>query len=268
MIVSELKKGPKTFTDLLYATKLPRKTLSLRLNELRRSGIIVKDKEYQLNGSPPPYIQGELNKLFAFDHKKRILLLALILCISIPVGTYAYAIYSAPQSQVPSEPPKIVYYGKLIVDIKILDVADLYSWQARISYDADVLEFHSFSKEGVEDPLFTSSLMDIFGLNSTDTFVLKKPGQEQHLSDDLLVADSLQGDVSAVSGSGTLGRITFAIKMPEKTLEFFLEEENKPSIVFEPTIVPAFTTHLFDAEGQEIANVEELLYLEVVAVIP
>ena len=269
MIVSELKKGPKTFTDLLQATKLPRKTLSLRLNELRQSGIIVKDKGYQLNGSPPPYMQGEMKKLFTFDHKKRILLLALILCISIPVGTYAYGIYTAPQPQTPSEPPKPVYYGVLFVDIEIRDVTDLYDWQARINHDADILEFRSFTKEGVENPLFGSSLMDIYGLNSTDTFVLKRPGEDpQHLSDDLLVADSLQGDVPGVSGSGTLGRITFAIKMPEKSLEFFQEEGNKPSIVFEPTIVPAFTTYLSDTEGQEMSNIEALLYLEVVSAVP
>ncbi|UCB60682.1 MAG: hypothetical protein JSW72_01065, partial [Candidatus Bathyarchaeota archaeon] len=263
MIVSELKKGPKTFTDLLHATRLPRKTLSLRLIELRQSGIIIKEKEYRLNGSPPPsYSRGELEKLFAFDNKRKILLLALIMCISIPVGTYAFASYVAPPPPAPPpEPPAPQYYGLLVVDLRIQDVVNLYSWQARIRYDAQLLEFRNFTK--TDGSLFSSSLMDIFGLNSTDTFVLK----DQHLSDDLLVADSLQGDVPAVDGSGTLGRITFAVKTPEKTLEFFQEAGNAPSIVFEPTIVPAFTTFLQDADGQEISNAESLLDLEVAELI-
>jgi len=263
MIISELKKGPKTFTDLLHSTRLPRKTLSLRLIELRQSGIIVKDKEYRLNGSPPPsYSRGEIEKLFTFDNKRKILLLALILCISIPLGTYAFATYVAPPPpDTPLEPPPTQYYGVLIVDIKIKNVDNLYDWMARINYNAGLLEFRNFTKVP-GDSLFQYSLMDIFGLNSTDTFVLK----DQHLSDDLLVADSLQGDTPPVSGNGTLGRITFAIKAPEMTLEFFQEDGNKPSIVFEPIVVPTFTTLLEDAEGQEILGVENMLYLEVVGV--
>jgi len=264
MIISELKKGPKTFTDLLHSTRLPRKTLSLRLIELRQSGIIVKDKEYRLNGSPPPsYSRGEIEKLFAFDNKRKILMLALILCISIPVGTYAFATYVAPPPpETPSEPPPPQYYGVLVVDLKIQDVVNLYSWQARINYNAELLEFRNFTKVR-EDSLFQYSLMDIFGLNSTDTFVRK----DQRLSDDLLVADSLQGDVPPVNGSGTLGTITFAIKAPEMTLEFFQEDGNKPSIVFNPTVVPLFTTFLQNAEGHEIPNVESMLNLEVAEVI-
>lgn len=270
MIMLELKKGPKTFTDLLHATKLPRKTLSLRLKELRQSEIIIKDKGYRLNGSPPPfYMQGEINKLFTFDQKKRILVLTLILCVSIPVSALAYAIYSAPPpSQVPPEPLKPQYYGILVVDLKIQDVTNLYAWQARINFDAEILEFRNFTKKEVVNPLFNQSLMDIYGMNSTDTFVLKRnPGEDpQHLSDDLLVADSLQGDVSPVNGSGTLGRIAFAIKTPEKSLEFF--QNKPPTIVFEPTIVPGFTTYLLDAKLEKMSNIQDLLYLEVINVVP
>lgn len=270
LIVSELKKGPKTFTDLLHVTRLPRKTLSLRLKELRQSGIIIKDKDYRLNGSPPPfYMKGEISKLFTFDQKKRILLLTLILCVSLPISALAYAIYSAPPPlQMPPEPPKPQYYGILVVDLKTQNVTNLYAWQARINYDAEILEFRNFTKTEVASPLFNQSLMDIYGMNSTDTFVLRgDPGEDpQHLSDDLLVADSLQGDVSPVNGSGTLGRIVFAIKTPEKSLEFF--QNKPPTIVFEPTIVPGFTTYLLDAKLEKMSNIQDLLYLEVINVVP
>jgi len=270
LIVSELKKGHKTFTDLLHVTRLPRKTLSLRLKELRQSGIIIKDKDYRLNGSPPPfYMKGEISKLFTFDQKKRILLLTLILCVSLPISALAYAIYSAPPPlQMPPEPPKPQYYGMLVVDLKIRNVTNLYAWDARINYDAEILEFRNFTKKEVTNSLFNQSLMDIYGMNSTDTFVLKgDPGEEpQHLSDDLLVADSLQADAPPVNGSGTLGRIVFAIKTPGKSLEFF--QNNPPTIVFEPTIVPTFKPRLFDAELQEMPNIQDLLYLEVVKMVP
>jgi DNA-binding transcriptional ArsR family regulator len=268
MIVSELKKGPKTFTDLLHATKLPRKTLSLRLKELRKSGIIIKDKEYRLNGSPPPsYSRGEIEKLFTLENKRKILLLALILCISIPVGTYAFATYVAPPPpEAPPEPPQPQYYGILTVDIKVRDVNNLYAWMARINYNASLLEFRNFTKPKVEDLLFKSSLMDEFGLNSTDTFQYTQSGEMISLSNDLLVADSLQEGTSS-NGSGTLGRVAFAIKEPGKSLEFFQGDENKPTIVFDPTIVPAIYTYLLNTELQEIPDVKSLLYLEVAEVI-
>jgi PKD repeat protein len=50
-IINALNKSPKTFTELLRITSLPRKTLSLRLKELRTSGYIVKDGGYHLNSS-------------------------------------------------------------------------------------------------------------------------------------------------------------------------------------------------------------------------
>lgn len=50
-IMHALGKSPKTFTELLTLTNLPRKTLSLRLKELRASGSIMKDGGYRLNPS-------------------------------------------------------------------------------------------------------------------------------------------------------------------------------------------------------------------------
>jgi PKD repeat protein len=50
-IMHALGKSPRTFTELLTMTSLPRKTLSLRLKELCVSGSIVKDGGYHLNPS-------------------------------------------------------------------------------------------------------------------------------------------------------------------------------------------------------------------------
>ena len=47
-IMSAIGKSPKTFTELLTITSLPRKTLSIRLKELCASGSITKDGGYHL----------------------------------------------------------------------------------------------------------------------------------------------------------------------------------------------------------------------------
>ncbi len=258
MIVSLLEKKPKTFTELLRATKLPRKTLSLRLKELCEAGIIVRDKGYHLNGSPPPHLRGKVlnvggnggKHMFVFN--KKALLLLLVICIGIPLSGYVYANY-APKIviSVGEEKPKIQYYGTLTIEVKIENVTDLFAWQARINYDTGILEFREITR----GDFFGDTIPHI--LNSTDTFA--------NLEDDLLVGDSLMGiDVTGVNGSGTLGVITFAIKAPGKTLEYF--KENPPEIVFEPTIVPKFRTYLLNSEQQEILGAESMLFLEVVDV--
>jgi len=58
-IMYALNHSPKTFTELLELTNLPRKTLSLRLKDLCTSGSIIKDGGYRLNSSIKP-----TNKLF------------------------------------------------------------------------------------------------------------------------------------------------------------------------------------------------------------
>jgi PKD repeat protein len=50
-IMHALGKSPRTFTELLNMTNLPRKTLSLRLKDLCASGSIMKDGGYHLNPS-------------------------------------------------------------------------------------------------------------------------------------------------------------------------------------------------------------------------
>jgi PKD repeat protein len=50
-IMHALGKSPRTFTELLTMTNLPRKTLSIRLKELCASGSIMKDGGYHLNPS-------------------------------------------------------------------------------------------------------------------------------------------------------------------------------------------------------------------------
>jgi PKD repeat protein len=50
-IIDALGRSPRTFTELLTITNLPRKTLSLRLKELSASGSITKDGGYHLNPS-------------------------------------------------------------------------------------------------------------------------------------------------------------------------------------------------------------------------
>lgn len=102
MILKALEKKPRSFTELLHITHLPRKTLDLRLKYLIKSGAIVKDEGYRLNGTLPFNIRGDKMKKNLLHLRKNILLAFLILGIGLPVVTYA-VLYTPPR-QPPPEP--------------------------------------------------------------------------------------------------------------------------------------------------------------------
>lgn len=94
MILNALQRSPKTFTDLLHLTGLPRKTLSLRLKCLCDSGTIVKDGGYRINGALPSTLAGsEITQMLDIhgSWKKFARIVTLMFIVSIGVSSLASA---------------------------------------------------------------------------------------------------------------------------------------------------------------------------------
>ena len=244
MILASLKKGPKTFTDLLRATELPRKTLSLRLKELRELKLIVKDGGYRLNDEPPSNLGGEmlerLNKPVLFT-RKRVIVLLLILCIAIPISSYVQA-NILPKEEKQEEITPTVYYGNLTVAVKIQKVRDLFTWQVKLSYDPEELVFLEAWRG------------DFFGKDEilSGIFAKDKYGKEYGIENWLVIGDTLIGNyyqhIPGVNGSGTLAIVKFAIKIPTVP--------KTPKIVFDQD------TFLLNSYGEELHSASSMLSVE------
>ena len=227
MIVRAVQKKPCSFTDLLRITKLPRKTLSLRLKELLGMDVITKNGIYYLNDSD------ETKKLLKIQKnpiviKRRMLIAFLVLAMMISAGLQASAIF-VPRTCVPPQPTVLGYFEARVL---ITNVQELYGWQVVISYDADNTRWVEILP-GVIDEL---------------PYTLNNTFPEMGL---LLVGNTLIGKVEGFSGSGVLVSIKFA---------YYSEEFN------EPTLLPKFMWHptmLLDANGDLMQWDADTLELEI-----
>jgi hypothetical protein len=239
LIMSAVKKKPRTFTELLHITKLSRKTLSFRLKELCVDSAIVKQADmYRLNGvSGFENNRSNLAKGFSdVLHDRRIrtglMLIALLTCSS--VSGYVFATFLAPKEE-PYQGPVII--GNFTMALDIHNVEDLYGWQAAIFYNQSQLTVLKIAPESFvgmigEYPLFVSS---------TDNGNL------------LLIAGSLFGDVHGNSGSGRLATVVFG---------YFTKSYDEPKITLrDPN---DFETLLLNSNGQSIPVNESTLTLTVV----
>jgi PKD repeat protein len=114
-IMHALGKSPRTFTELLTMTNLPRKTLSLRLKELCASGSIMKDGGYHLN----PLIvsangifrkkngNGKMNQTI-LHIKKNVQWIPVALIICLMVVAFGSAMLISPPA--PSAPPTARFF--------------------------------------------------------------------------------------------------------------------------------------------------------------
>jgi|GEM_PF-3592686 len=94
-ILNALQKNPKTFTELLKSTCLPRKTLSLRLKALRNSGIITNNGGWHLNGASLLDMPGTRTRQLWDTHtdwKKLLQVMTLMLIISLSTGSLVSAL--------------------------------------------------------------------------------------------------------------------------------------------------------------------------------
>lgn len=224
-LIVEATRKSATFTELLHATKLSRKTLSIRLKELCKNGAIVKSNGvYKSKDSSEVESHGRgllrtgtgVSKAFR-DRRVRTLVWMLVLVTSFSVSGYVLAMYfTSPPQQVSTEP---VIIGYSTMAIEISNVNDLYAWEVAISFNATelkVLQVTPGNFVGLEYPFFW---------NSTDT------GEDL-----LLVGGSLEGDMAGKNGSGILATVVFG----------YFTSNYKP-----PLIVPqriGFETYLQDSQ--------------------
>jgi hypothetical protein len=132
MIVRAVQKKPQSFTDLLKMTKLPRKTLSIRLKDLVGMNIIKKNGLYYLNEEADTKELVNVQKP-PIVIRRKVLLALLVLAVMAPVSLQAYAMFQANLFA----PPQPVVKGYFTATLYIANVQDLYGWSAVISYDSD-----------------------------------------------------------------------------------------------------------------------------------
>lgn len=145
LITTAVQHNATSFTDLLRTTKLPRKTLSLRLKEMCGHGVLAKvDGAYKLNGvsGPEKRIASPFNRVASVVSDRRVkglILLGLVL-IGFPAMSYALAtLFSqGPSINVAPEPQLL---GNFTATVEAHDVKDLYAWQAVIAFNMSELKF-------------------------------------------------------------------------------------------------------------------------------
>lgn len=218
LILNSLRSGPKTFTQLLRATRLPRKTLSLRLNDLVNSEAIIKDGGYRLNEALPFDLRRKMNmkRTFQFSRKNMMLTL-LILCMGVLLAQ-AYGQYMfAPPTPPPTPKPTITETFK--VNIIIHDVTDLCAWQVKVVFDPNALIVTNVVEgpflQGVDNPVTTVFVVrthiveGIFEDYADGPFTIVS--DEKTSVNSVLIGCCLLGDLPGVSGSGILATITFGV---------------------------------------------------------
>jgi PKD repeat protein len=139
-IMYALDKSPKTFTELLAITSLPRKTLSIRLKELCSSGSIIKDGGYHLNSLTKPTNKilgkrignGKMNGTMLHIGKNvQWIPAALIVCLVL------VAFGSAAMLSPPPPAPKSPNAGFSYSPISSIFVGSALTFDASISNDPD-----------------------------------------------------------------------------------------------------------------------------------
>ena len=238
-LIKSAAKTPRTFTELLRVTRLPRKTLSLRLKELCVSGTIVKsDGVYKLNGVSEFWSDGgksigRLSEMFR-DRRMRtgLMLVAFLLISSASMHVLAMRLKPPQFIQTYQEP---VIIGNFTMALDIYNVEDLFGWQVAMT--------------------FNSSELEVLKLSPGDFFIFNDPRypQDPRLLSDiygsrLMLGSCLYGDMPGKHGSGRLATIVFG---------YFTENYDTPQIV--PKEV--FETLLLDSQGEPIPIKDSTLTL-------
>ncbi len=212
MITNAVRSGPRTFTYLLHMTKLPRKTLSLRLRELCDGGYMAKDEGgYVLNGSPmiQSRISGAFRRFSAIPTDKRVragIMLALLV-VSMPVAAQVLAqLFQSPQTPPAGlpvvNPPAVIGTFTMVLDVQ--NVNDLYFWQVAIGFNTEEMKVLE-----VTPGIYPES---------------EYAGMLSNVDDDrglVTLGDFLLPPASGWSGSGRLATIVFG---------YFVAEYTPPSI--------------------------------------
>jgi len=223
LITRAVQTKERTFTELLHITKLSRKTLSLRLKELRSSGSIVKNNgAYILNGASYPKGNGNgfvRSFLRTFqDRRMRNFAWVLMLLLSSSVSGYVLAMFLVtPQPSQTHETPTII--GTFTIALDVNNVKDLCGWQVLAAYNPSELEVMQIIPGGFVGAEYPSSEMaDVSGgifLNATDIGWGK-----------FLVGGLLIGNGPGKDGSGRLATIVFGYYTRDYKLPSIVQDES------------------------------------------
>lgn len=241
-IMYALNSSPKSFTELLEITNLPRKTLSIRLKDLCNSGSIVKDGGYRLGTSFQPNKRmyttkrdgnGKMNSTILHIGKNaQWIPAALIVCLA--VVAFGSAIMLTPPSphtplitpNIPTVPTTttttMIYVDSLsdqyqvgdTINLKIMisDVTDLFAWQAGMTFNPAVLQCVTEPAPANAPPNATATTAFVEGpfLKQNGGFTLWFPGTVEN-GVILAHGDTLTIPAAPVSGSGVLATVTFKV---------------------------------------------------------
>jgi hypothetical protein len=219
LILKTLQREPKSFTEILRATRLPRKTLNLRLKELIKSGAIIKDGGYHLNGDKESGIWRMKNmkrSRFVKENlhgKSGVIILASLLCfLTLPLFSM----------------PLVSSKGNsFTVDVNISDAVDVFAWEVYVDFDPNVLYVIDVTAGD-----FLSS--NTFVMNSTNARYSQD--EELQFEGDCILCFNNRGEYGSVhiastklgilpgaSGEGTLVTITFGIRKYTGALNPYIE---------------------------------------------
>lgn len=216
IIKEATEKSPKTFTELLHLTKLSRKTLNLRLKELCMEGVLVKEEGcYRLNGSSHVGGNGEgfMKGLSGVFNNKKIrtgIMLLALLAFSSASGYVLAARFPPPKA----EPQSPKFLGTLTMNLNIVEVNDLYAWEAVISFDSSKLEV----REVLQGDFFAAE--PPFFVTAGDVY-----------ENTQLIGATKFGATQGNSGSGTLAIIVFGILAGDYELPTLLESHPKTMLL-------------------------------------
>jgi len=247
LILNALHSQARSFSELLRITRLPRKTLNIRLKELCTRDAIVKNKLYYLNGANPSKewerkIMHRNSKLFIH---KRAIILALLLCIGIPATTnFVLAIFA------PSSTPEPQPIGYLTAIVTVNNVSDVYGWQVGIRFNSTNLSVASVTPGSFlkNENLFDDMLGDDAYLIHGTWFAKNTIHTPEY--DVLVIGQTLLGkDTARASGSGDLVVVSFAI----------WHAYELPKLVFKES--PQYNTMLLKIDTTEIPLKENTIVL-------
>jgi predicted transcriptional regulator len=223
LITNAVRHGKSTFTRILHSTKLPRKTLSLRLKELCEEGALVrKEGGYMLSSTPKTGKWGYLTRISNSSSYKKLgpVVLVAVLLLSSPIAAQVLASYLAYVTPVIQEP---IMLGTFTMDLSVHNVNDLYGWQTVIAFDSEILEVVEVSSGGY--------------VGEDLTFFKGPEG-----GGIVFLGGILLEPVAGKDGSGTLASIVFG---------YYAEEFEDPSIVPAEGVL---TTTLLDSQGEIIPD--------------
>ena len=238
LITNAIKHNASSFTKLLHVTKLPRKTLSMRLKELCQSGVLVKtvDGMYKCNGSSgsEESFKSPLCRLsnIARDQRIKGLVLLGLLLVAVPTASYVMAAWFSVPINSPKPAPEPQILGSFAATVDVHEVSDLRGWQVVITFNASELKVLSVSPS------------DFFRVDSPIPELL-----QAEYTETLILGSCLSANQTAVSGTGTLVTAVFG---------YFVENYGSPEIA---TTAFGFETTLLDSHGDEIPTSDPTLTL-------